>query len=101
MDDAKAILITGGSRGIGRATARLAAARGWSVGVNYARDEAAAYEVAVQNAVAAAEELPEAPDTRVAESFTAGARGPVCWGCYDPAIDGPFDFADVLPPSVD
>ena len=45
MDNAKAILITGASRGIGRATARLAAARGWSVGVNYAREEAAAYEV--------------------------------------------------------
>ena len=45
MDDAKAILVTGGSRGIGRATARLAAARGWSVAVNYARDEAAAHEV--------------------------------------------------------
>jgi NAD(P)-dependent dehydrogenase (short-subunit alcohol dehydrogenase family) len=45
MDDAKAILITGGSRGIGRATARLAAARGWSVAINYARDEAAAHEV--------------------------------------------------------
>ena len=45
MDDAKAILVTGGSRGIGRATARRAAARGWSVAVNYARDEAAAHEV--------------------------------------------------------
>jgi NAD(P)-dependent dehydrogenase (short-subunit alcohol dehydrogenase family) len=31
----KVILITGGSRGIGRAAARLAGARGWSVGVNY------------------------------------------------------------------
>jgi NAD(P)-dependent dehydrogenase (short-subunit alcohol dehydrogenase family) len=32
----KVVLITGGSRGIGRATARLLGARGWSVGVNYA-----------------------------------------------------------------
>ena len=31
----KTILITGASRGIGRATARLAGARGWSVGVNF------------------------------------------------------------------
>ena len=45
MDDTKAILITGASRGIGRAAARLAAARGWSVGVNYFHDEAAAHEV--------------------------------------------------------
>jgi NAD(P)-dependent dehydrogenase (short-subunit alcohol dehydrogenase family) len=38
----KSILITGGSRGIGRATALLAAAQGWSVGVNYLGNEAAA-----------------------------------------------------------
>ncbi|MFL6701024.1 MAG: SDR family NAD(P)-dependent oxidoreductase, partial [Paraburkholderia graminis] len=30
------VLITGGSRGIGRATARLLGARGWSVGLNFA-----------------------------------------------------------------
>ena len=36
------MLITGGSRGIGRATAVLAGARGWSVGVNYVRDGSAA-----------------------------------------------------------
>jgi NAD(P)-dependent dehydrogenase (short-subunit alcohol dehydrogenase family) len=40
----KAVLITGGSRGIGRATARLLGARGWSVGVNYAQNLAAAQE---------------------------------------------------------
>lgn len=38
----KAVLITGGSRGIGRATARLLGAQGWSVGVNYAQNVAAA-----------------------------------------------------------
>ena len=36
------VLITGGSRGIGAATARLAAERGYSVCVNYRRDRAAA-----------------------------------------------------------
>jgi NAD(P)-dependent dehydrogenase (short-subunit alcohol dehydrogenase family) len=42
----KTILITGGSRGIGRATARLAGTRGWSVGVNYLGNaEAAAQTV--------------------------------------------------------
>ena len=35
----KTILITGGSRGIGRAACLLAAQRGWSVGVNYLKDE--------------------------------------------------------------
>src|SRR5260221_10543348 len=38
----KTILITGGSRGIGRATALLAAAEGWSVAINYIGNEAAA-----------------------------------------------------------
>lgn len=40
----KIILITGGSRGIGRATALMAAAQGWSVGINYVGNEAAAAE---------------------------------------------------------
>lgn len=42
----KSILITGASRGIGRATALLCGARGWAVGVNYVRDEHAAEDTA-------------------------------------------------------
>lgn len=38
-------IVTGGSRGIGAATATLAAAHGYAVCVNYARDEAAANAV--------------------------------------------------------
>jgi NAD(P)-dependent dehydrogenase (short-subunit alcohol dehydrogenase family) len=38
----KTILITGASRGIGRAAALLAGRQGWSVAVNYLADEAAA-----------------------------------------------------------
>lgn len=38
----KTLLITGASRGIGRATALLAAERGWRVGINYRVDRAAA-----------------------------------------------------------
>ena len=41
----KTILITGASRGIGRAAAIAACARKWAVGVNYLKDEAAALEV--------------------------------------------------------
>lgn len=40
------MLITGGSRGIGAATARLAAQRGYKVGINYVRDRDAAEKVA-------------------------------------------------------
>jgi NAD(P)-dependent dehydrogenase (short-subunit alcohol dehydrogenase family) len=45
MSDRKAVLITGASRGIGRATALLACAYDWSVGVNYVREEVAARDV--------------------------------------------------------
>ncbi|WP_332816199.1 SDR family oxidoreductase [Ramlibacter sp.] len=41
----RVVLVTGGSRGIGAATARLAAARGWSVAVNYAANADAAQQV--------------------------------------------------------
>lgn len=39
------LLVTGGSRGIGAATAKLAAAQGWSVAVNYTANSLAADEV--------------------------------------------------------
>ena len=42
MTDRPVILITGGTRGIGAATARIAAVRGYAVVVNYAHDAAAA-----------------------------------------------------------
>ncbi len=42
------LLITGGSRGIGAATAVLAAQRGWDVAINYTRDAAAAERVAAE-----------------------------------------------------
>jgi NAD(P)-dependent dehydrogenase (short-subunit alcohol dehydrogenase family) len=44
--NAKTLLVTGASRGIGAATARLAAAAGWHIAVNYTRDRAAAENVA-------------------------------------------------------
>jgi NAD(P)-dependent dehydrogenase (short-subunit alcohol dehydrogenase family) len=43
---AKVMIVTGGGRGIGAATARLAAARGYRVCVNYARDRASAEKLA-------------------------------------------------------
>jgi len=41
----KVLLVTGGSRGIGAATALMAAQQGWSVAVNYAANSLAADEV--------------------------------------------------------
>jgi NAD(P)-dependent dehydrogenase (short-subunit alcohol dehydrogenase family) len=44
--DVKTILVTGGGRGIGRATALLCGARGWSVAINFRQDEYAADDTA-------------------------------------------------------
>ena len=44
----RTLLITGASRGIGAATAVMAAQRGWDVAVNYTRDGTAAEAVAAQ-----------------------------------------------------
>jgi NAD(P)-dependent dehydrogenase (short-subunit alcohol dehydrogenase family) len=48
MTTPRILLVTGGGRGIGAATARLAAARGWDVAVNYRRDAASAERVAAE-----------------------------------------------------
>src|SRR6185437_6066217 len=42
------VLITGASRGIGRATALLAAERGWPVAINYRNDREAAEGTAAE-----------------------------------------------------
>ena len=44
----KVIVITGGSRGIGAATALLAARQGYKICINYLADDAAAHEVLEQ-----------------------------------------------------
>lgn len=76
------MLVTGGSRGIGAATCRLAAAEGWAVAVNYARDRAAAeavvadIEAAGGRAIAVQGDVAEERD--VAAIYDAAATlGPV------------------------
>lgn len=71
------VIVTGGSRGIGAATARLAGARGYAVCVNYRRNEAAALavvreiEAAGSRAVACAGDV--ADETSVTRLFEAAA----------------------------
>jgi NAD(P)-dependent dehydrogenase (short-subunit alcohol dehydrogenase family) len=44
----RAVIVTGGSRGIGAAVAKLAARDGWAVAVNYRQDRASADEVVAE-----------------------------------------------------
>jgi len=61
----KVILVTGASRGIGAATARLAAARGYAVCVNYLSNHAAANAVVADIAAAGGEAFAVAADVAV------------------------------------
>ncbi len=76
------MLVTGGSRGIGAAVCRLAAAQGWAVAVNYARDKAAAEavvaEIAARGGRAVAVQGDVAAEADVLAMYDAAAAlGPV------------------------
>ena len=79
----KVVLITGGSRGIGRAAALLCAARGWSIGVNYATNRSAAdetlarVEAAGGRAIAIQGDVCEEADVIAMFDATTRAFGPI------------------------
>ncbi|MCR4283632.1 MAG: SDR family NAD(P)-dependent oxidoreductase, partial [Bauldia sp.] len=91
----KSIVITGGSRGIGAATARLAGKRGWSVAINYvgnadaAKETAAAVEAAGGKAIVVRGDV--ASERDVAALFDAAAKA---FG----GIDGAVNNAGIIVP---
>jgi NAD(P)-dependent dehydrogenase (short-subunit alcohol dehydrogenase family) len=93
----KTILVTGGSRGIGRAVCLIAAKRGWSLGVNYRQEKAAADAVVTEAGRAGAKAIAIAGDVareddvvRMFETAT-GALGP---------LDGVVVNAGVVAPTA-
>jgi NAD(P)-dependent dehydrogenase (short-subunit alcohol dehydrogenase family) len=93
----KVILVTGGSRGIGRSAARLCGARGWSVGVNYAGNAKAAAETVAEvekaggKAIAIKGDVALERDVVAMFDATAKAFGP---------IDGVVNNAGIIAPAM-
>ncbi len=79
----RVVLVTGGSRGIGAATAKLLAENGAAVAVNYRENEAAARAVVQEivarggRAVAVRGDVRDASDVKALVSETTRALGPV------------------------
>ena len=87
------LLITGAGRGIGAATARIAAARGYDVAVNYKADAQSAADVVAavkaqgRNALAIAADMAQEPD--VERMFKqADALGPLTHFVYNTGVPG-------------
>ena len=75
---AKVMLITGASRGIGAATARLAARRGYDVAVNYVSNRAAAEAVVADIARTDARPSPFRPMSAIQRTSRACSAGRRC-----------------------
>ncbi len=86
VSQAPLILITGGSRGVGAATARLAAAQGYDVAISFVSNEAAALAVAADVEAAGRRALPMRADSADPEQVSQ----------LFAAIDREFGRIDVL-----
>jgi NAD(P)-dependent dehydrogenase (short-subunit alcohol dehydrogenase family) len=90
------LIVTGGSRGIGAAVARMAAARGYAVAVNFEKDQAAAekivHEITQHGGKAAAIQADVAKEKDVLHLFDASEKtlGPITALVNNAGITGKF-----------
>jgi NAD(P)-dependent dehydrogenase (short-subunit alcohol dehydrogenase family) len=96
------LLITGASRGIGAATARMAAKRGYDVAVNYVRDKSAAdgvvkdVEAEGRRAVAIQGDMAQEADIERLFEETKAALGPITHFVYNSGIVGHISRLDAV-----
>ena len=96
------LLITGASRGIGAATARMAATRGYDVAVNYLRDKGAAdgvvrdIEAAGRRAVAIQGDMAQEADIEQLFAQTEETLGPITHFVYNSGIGGHISRLDAV-----
>ena len=101
-----AVIVTGGSRGVGAAVCRLLGAAGRPVAVNYARDAAAAHAVchdivaAGGRAVAIQGDMAAEADTQALFAQARDALGPVGGLVNNAGITGPVSRLDSLTASA-
>jgi NAD(P)-dependent dehydrogenase (short-subunit alcohol dehydrogenase family) len=88
MKDGKVCVITGSSSGIGAATARLFAARGWNVAINYSRETAPAEQVGVECRALGAETIVVRADVAADEDCRSfAAQVEARWGRADVLVN--------------
>jgi NAD(P)-dependent dehydrogenase (short-subunit alcohol dehydrogenase family) len=99
----KVLLITGGSRGIGAATARLASAEGYSVAINYVGEKNAAEALVKElgaKAVAVQGNVAKLNDVERMFSETENALGPITHVVNSAGITGKSSRLDACDPQV-
>ncbi|MBU6488610.1 MAG: SDR family oxidoreductase [Burkholderiales bacterium] len=98
MNSARVVLITGASRGIGRATAVLLGAQGAAVGINYVRDAAAAEQTAAEVERAGGQAVLLQGDVADEQAVVAMFDGlTTAFGCIDALVNNAGIVAASLP----